>query len=171
MWLALCSPDRLTGSSKIQQIFHRNIFCFCFHGWDWRTVTTAKKQLGMESPPTPPWLLFFGGSEASMVNGCTVRLAGSCQGVTRHQAPALDTKELSEGATITTTTTTTRKVPSNHQLKRIMDDQYQPSKIFQGVTNQCNHYLIRRICNDQQWQYHIKCANVQIVTSHKRQFQ
>ena len=85
-----------------------------------------------------------------MVNGCTVRLAGSCQGVTRHQAPALDTKELSEGATITTTTTTTRKVPSNHQLQRIMDDQYQPSKIFQGVTNQCNHYLIRRICNDQQ---------------------
>ena len=34
-----------------------------------------------------------------MVNGSTVRLAGSCQGVTRHQhqAPAPDTKELSGG--------------------------------------------------------------------------
>ena len=39
----------------------------------------------------------LGASEASMVNGSTVRLAGSCQGVTRHQAPAPDTKELSGG--------------------------------------------------------------------------
>ena len=43
--------------------------------------------------------LSLGAGEASMVNGSTVRLAGSCQGVTRHQhqAPAPDTKELSGG--------------------------------------------------------------------------
>ena len=100
MTVTMAEPPRLHHSALLAKT---HFFNSPFTGYEkmlpgllWRQHRSISCSESMEFPLGS---LSLGAGEASMVNGSTVRLAGSCQGVTRHQhqAPAPDTKELSGG--------------------------------------------------------------------------